>query len=333
MNISRILERILILFLVLWLAATVNFIVPRLVDKNPIRERLTQMAISGNNQQGFEEMVASYERKFGLDQPLWKQYLTYMNDLIHLDFGYSFTSYPMRVSEQIANALPWTIGLLATATLIAFLLGSLLGALMAWPGSPKFLNYFTGPLMIFAGVPYYLFGLILIYFLGVRTNIFPVYGAMTPGVIYSSEMARYADIIKHSILPAISIVLAGAGTWALNMRGMMVTIQGEDYMVNAEAKGLSSNRRFFAYGVRNGLLPQVTNLALSLGFVVSGSILVEMVFGYPGMGALLSSSIKLFDYQTLQGVVFIIILAISLSTFILDLIYPLLDPRINYQDR
>jgi len=277
--------------------------------------------------------VAAYEEKFGLDQPLWNQYINYMNDMLHLDFGYSFTGYPMRVSEQIANALPWTIGLLTTATLIAFLLGSLLGALLAWPGSPKFLNFFTGPLMVFAGVPYYLFGLILIYFLGVQTNIFPVYGAMTPGVVYENEWAKYLDILKHSILPALSIVLASAGGWALNMRGMMVTIQGEDYMINAEAKGLTGKRRFFAYGIRNALLPQVTNLALSLGFVVSGSILVEMVFGYPGMGALLSSSVKLFDYQTLYGVVFIIILAISVSTLILDLIYPFLDPRINSQDR
>jgi peptide/nickel transport system permease protein len=333
MKIPKIFERILILFLVLWLAATVNFFVPRLVDKNPIRERLTQMAISGNNQQGFELMVAAYEEKFGLDQPLWKQYLNYMNDMLHLDFGYSFSSYPMRVSEQIANALPWTIGLLASATVIAFLFGSLLGALISWPGSPRFLNLFIGPLMVLAGIPYYLFGLILIYFLGVNLNIFPVYGAMTPGMMYPNEWARIVDIIKHSILPALSIVLASAGSWALNMRGMMVTIQGEDYMVNAEAKGLSGKRRFLAYGVRNALLPQVTNLALSLGFVVSGSILVEMVFGYPGMGALLSSSIKLFDYQTLYGVVFIIILAISLSTFVLDLIYPILDPRIASQDR
>ncbi|MBM3188459.1 MAG: ABC transporter permease, partial [Chloroflexi bacterium] len=132
-------------------------------------------------------------------------------------------------------------------------------------------------------------------------------------------------------LPAISMILAGLGGWALGMRGMMVTVQGEDYMVLAEAKGLKRVRLFFRYGMRNALLPQVTGLALSLGHIVSGAVLIELVFGYPGVGGLLAQAIRQFDYPTIYGIVYMVILGIAVATLLLDLFYPLLDPRIRYE--
>ena len=320
------------LFLALWAAATLNFFLPRIAPRNPIRERLITMSQQGGYiEAGIEDMIKAYEEKFGLDQPLWKQYMSYLSDMARLDLGYSLSAFPKTVMEQISEALPWTIGLVASSTLISFLLGSLLGALMAWPKSPRWIAWTMAPLMTVSAVPYYLFSLVLIYLLAFRGKIFPLGGGYTLGTVPDGSLRFYLDAFKHSLLPAISMIIAGLGSRALGMRGMMVTIQGEDYMILAEAKGLKGARVFFKYGVRNALLPSVTSLALSFAYVVSGSVLVERVFGYPGIGSLLATSIQAFDYFTIYGIVFLVILGIGLATLLLDLAYPLLDPRITYE--
>jgi peptide/nickel transport system permease protein len=326
--------RLVQFFVVLWGAATLNFIIPRLAPGDPVRERLIEMANQGGYlQQGIEQMVKASDQQFGLDQPLWIQYLRYLANVSHLDFGYSLAEYPAKVMPLIAAALPWTIGLLLVSTLMAFSLGTLIGALLAWPGSPKFLQYFVGPLLTLSSIPYYLLGLVLIYLFSIWQKVFPLSGGYTIGVIPSLTLPFVLDIISHSVLPALSIILAGIGFWALGMRGMMVTTEGEDYMVMAEAKGLPGNWIFMRYALRNAILPQFTSLAIALGYVVSGSVLVEVVFGYPGIGTLLYKAITGSDYFVIYGVVFIVILAISLATLLIDLAYPLLDPRITYRSR
>jgi len=167
--------------------------------------------------------------------------------------------------------------------------------------------------------------------LAFRANIFPLGGGYTRGTLPDGSLRFYLDVFKHSLLPALSMVIAGLGGRALGMRGMMVTIQGKDYMILAEANGLKEGRIFLRYGVRNALLPAVTSLAISFAYVVSGSVLVERVFGYPGSGSLLLLAIQGFDYFTIYGVVFLVILGIGLATLLLDLTYPLLDPRITYE--
>ena len=332
MRLAYLLRRLWLLFLVLWTAATLNFAIPRLTPRNPVRERMMQQLQTGGYlEEKFEEMIAAYEVKFGLDQPLWKQYLNYVGDMLRLDLGQSLAYFPKRVMDLVGAALPYTIGLLGTTTLITFTLGSLLGALIAWPSAPKFLQYLLAPLMMISSVPFYLVGLVLIYFLAFRAKLFPIGGAHDIGSIPALSLSFIGDTIKHSILPALSMILAGLGGWALGMRGMMVTVQGEDYMVLAEAKGIKRARLFFKYGVRNALLPQVTGLALSFGRLVSGAVLVETVFGYPGVGSLLAQAIKQFDYPTIYGIVFMVILGIAVATLLLDLVYPLLDPRIRYE--
>ncbi len=253
--------------------------------------------------------------------------------MVRLDFGYSLSQFPKRVNEQIGEALPWSIGLVATASIISMIIGSTMGALIAWPKSPKFVNYLVPPLVTFSAVPYYILGLVLIYFFAVRLRVFPIQGGHSIGAIPSRDLSWYLDIAHHAILPALSIVISRIGIQAMTMRGTMTTISGEDYMVLAEAKGLKGKRIFWRYGVRNASLPQVTNLALDLGFVVSGLVLVEIVFGYPGVGGLLLTSITFSDYNTIYGIVFLTILAIGLATLLLDLTYPLLDPRITYEER
>jgi peptide/nickel transport system permease protein len=283
------------------------------------------------SQQSIEEMVKSYDQQFGLDQPLPVQYVRYLWDAAHLEFGYSMSQYPAKALTLISAALPWTIGLLLVSTILAFALGTTLGALMAWPKSPRALHYLVAPLLTLSSVPYYLLGLVLVYLLSISQRIFPLSGGYTTGTAPTLSLGFLIDVTHHAILPALSIILAAVGFWALGMRGMMVTTEGEDYMIMAEAKGLPDRWIFYRYALRNAILPQFTSLAIALGAVVSGSVLVEVVFGLPGIGTLLYKSITGSDFFVIYGIVFIIIFAIALATLIIDLVYPLLDPRISYR--
>ena len=216
-------------------------------------------------------------------------------------------------------------------TLLGFIIGNLLGALMAWPGAPGFLKYVMPPILMMGAIPYFLLGLILVYIFGFFLSIFPMYGGYTTGTIPSLTPKFIWDVLWHSILPALSIILVSMGGWALGMRSLMVMTQGEDYVVFADAMGLRDRTVFTRYSIRNALLPQVTALALALGQIVSGAVLVEVIFGYPGIGTMLYQAIRGSDYYLVQGIVFIVIVSIGLATFILDIIYPLLDPRITYR--
>lgn len=333
MRADYVLKRIGFFLLITWCAATLNFFIPRLSGQNPIRERLLEQALVGGYVHvGMNDMVAEYERKFGLDQPLWVQYFRYLGDVARFDFNYSIANYPRTVSEMMLEALPWTIGLLGLTTVLSFVLGTLLGAIMGWPRAPSFLKYVLPPLLALHAIPYYLLGLVLMYFLTFRFQLLPNIGGYTAGTfpdVYS--LAFWGDVISHAILPAFSIILAAVGGWALAMRAMVVTVQGEDYITFADAKGLLGRTIFLRYAIRNTLLPQVTSLALALGNVVSGAVLVEVVFGYPGIGTVLFTAIRQSDWFLLQGMIFALIVTLGLATLILDLVYPLLDPRITYR--
>lgn len=317
------------LLLVIWLASTVIFFVPRLAPRNPIEDKLLAQTEQGASATDMKALVEAYNAKFGLDRPLWRQYLSFMADTARFDLGYSIAYYPSRTTEMIASALPWTIGLLTTTTLLGFAFGTILGALTVWQGASSVYRYLVPFLMIFSAIPFYLIGLVLIYVFAYQLGWFPLGGGKGIRSDAALSWAMVPEILHHSILPALSILLATVGVWALSMRGMMVTVQGEDYMTFAEALGLRDRRRFLQYGVRNAILPQVTLLALSLGHVISGSILVELVFGYPGVGQQLFRAIQHLDYFVIYGIVFILICTIALSMLIMDLIYPLLDPRIR----
>jgi len=332
MRANYLLRRIGLFFLVLWGAATINFIIPRLSPSDPIRARLSAMAVqSGYVQTGVEDMVRAYQAKFGLDQPIYLQYLRYLKDMFTFNFGYSLSLYPAKVLDLILNALPWTIGLLSTATLLAFVVGILSGALMAWPRTPRAFKSLTGPFLTLSAIPYSLLALILLYILAFTIRLFPLYGGYPAGTIPSFSLPFIGTVLRHSFLPALSIVLAEMGFWALGMRSMMVTTEGEDFMLFAEARGIRNRHIFRQYALRNAMLPAYTALALSIGRIVSGSVLVEVIFAYPGIGSLLYTAIRGSDYFIIYGVVFMVILTLGLATLILDLLYPRLDPRIRYQ--
>jgi len=332
MTLAYFIKRLIYCALVVFGAATLIFFLPRLAsERNPIVERMGQTAAAaGILSEGVEEMQKAWEAKFGLDKSLWRQYLNYLYDALHLDFGYSLAYFPARVKDQIAGALPWTIGLFGVATIIAFLLGSLSGALLAWPKAPKCLQYILPLVLTLSAVPYYLLGLVLLFLFAFTIRWFPLSGGYSIGVIPEFSFDFIWDVLHHSLLPGLAMFLTGVGFWALQMRGLMVLGLEENYITFAEAKGLKGSRIFFRYAVRNVLLPQVTALAIALGQVISGAILVEIVFGYPGLGTLLLKAVSGFDYNLISGIVFIIILIIAISTLIVDLICPLLDPRITH---
>jgi len=330
-RLDYVLRRLGVFAITIWLAATVNFFLPRLGGGDPVRQQLVQQAaLGGNIQTGMEDMIARYDEKFGLNQPLWKQYVTYLKDTARLDFNVSITSYPIPVMKIIRDSMPWTIGLLATAIIISWTIGTLLGAFMGWPRSPKFLDYLMPPLLSLNAIPFFLLGLVLVYVFAFRLRWFPLLYGYSPGTFPEWSWSFAKDVLNHSVLPALSIILVSLGGWAVSMRSMMVTTTGEDYVVFADAKGLKDRTIFVNYSIRNALLPQTTALALALGQLIAGTVIVEVIFSYPGIGKTLYGAIRGSDYFLVQGIVFMLILAISTATLILDLIYPLLDPRINY---
>ena len=332
MPLSYVARRVSMFFLIVWLAGTINFFLPRLGGQDPIREMMIeQAAMGGSVQTGLEAMIEIYNEKFGLNTPLWQQYVNYLGDMSRLDFGYSIASYPQRVSDIIARAIPWTLILLTTTTLFSWVVGTLLGAFMGWPRAPKFLSYLLPPLLSLNAIPFFLLGLVLIYLLAFRMRLFPLFGGYRPGTIPALTPSFLQDALYHSILPALSIILVSLGGWALGMRAMMITTQGEDFVTYADAKGLKGRTIFLNYAIRNALLPQATALALVLGQLVSGAVLVEVVFTYPGIGSILYEGIRAGDFFVVQGIIFILIVSIGLTTLILDFIYPLLDPRITYR--
>lgn len=323
----------MVFVLVVWVAASLNFVILRLAPGDPVAGMLTRMAQQGGSVASSDEIIRAYRQTFGLDEPLAVQYVKYVASFARLDFGLSLSNFPTPVSTIIGAALPWTVGLLAASTLIAFGVGTLLGALLAWRSTPRVLRLMLPALMLAAAVPYYLLAILLLAIFAFGLHLFPVGGTAAIGAPEATGLARVGEILGSSFLPALSIVLVGLGGWMLGMRALMVSVLGSDYLMMAEAKGLTGRRVLFSYAIRNAILPQVTVLALSLGTIVSGAVLVEVIFSYPGLGSTLYRAIQNADYTLIQGITFILVLAVGLAILVLDLLYPLLDPRIRYETR
>jgi peptide/nickel transport system permease protein len=251
--------------------------------------------------------------------------------MMRLDFGRSLSFFPTPVLDIIGRAIPYTLGLVSISVLISFVVGTLGGALFAWQGTPKAINYATSLFVALAPVPYYLLALFLLFVFAFELKILPSGGTTTLSQEGQTGFALAWDMVKHSILPAASIIVSSIGGWALGMRSMMTIVQGEDFLVLAKAKGLKKARIFLRYAVRNAILPQFTGLAIRMGFVISGASLVEMIFAYPGLGYRLYESITNSDYTLFQGITFMLTVSVGLAILLVDLLYPLLDPRITYE--
>ena len=326
-----VVRRFLLFVMTVWVAATVIFILPRLTGQDPVKEKLLLEAQRGGSvQAGMNEMAKEYSSRLGLDLPIHQQYRNYLYDLARLDFGYSIAYFPRTVNEIIADSIVWSIGLMTVTLLLAFVLGTTAGALLGWSRSPGWLNYAFMPLLTLSAIPQYMLGLVLMFVFAIGLDLLPFFGAYSPGNLPEWSLSYVLDVLKHAILPALSILFSAVGFWAIGMRGMMINTQGEDFMVQADAKGLNGARIFVRYAIRNALLPQVTGLAISFGTLLTGAVLVEVLFQYPGLGNTLFYAIRVSDFFQITGIVMVIIISLAMMTMIIDLVYPLIDPRVKY---
>jgi peptide/nickel transport system permease protein len=323
-------ERFVIFLATIFISITVVFFVPRLVPGHPLLAVFDRMADVGGSLNA-PELIEEYNRLFGLDKSLWEQYVSFLRELLRGNLGYSIGSFPSHVSDMLRSAVPWTIGLLTLTTLTSWVLGSLIGAVVGWRGGKsRFFQALVPAALVLYSIPYYILAILLIFLFAFQWRIFPLSGAYSVGLTPELSLDFIRDVLRHGALPALSIVLVSLGWWFLSMRSLITTLKGEDYILQAEAKGLSDRRILWAYAFRNALLPQATGLAISLGHIVGGALITEVIFAYPGLGWLIYNSITSIDFPVIQGGVLLIVLAVALANFIIDMVYPLIDPRIRY---
>lgn len=329
---SYVFRRILQFLAIVFVANSLVFIIPRLVPGDPIVEYLNNQQILNPNPK-FEEWVQEYKVKFGVNKPLWQQYVNFWVGVMHGDFGYSIVAFPETVWHRITFALPWTVGLVSVATILSFLVGAMMGALLGWPDSPQIFQTLVPLLMVIGGIPFWLFSFAVIWIFAVELQLLPPSGGVDMLEVLmagSTPQAYILSVVKHAILPISVFILFGIGGWGLSMRANLIMTLGEDYILFAHAKGLPEGRIFLRYGVRNALLPVVTALAMAIGRIISGSTVLESTFSYPGIGGVISSAINGRDYFVISGAAFFMILSSALAMLAIDLLYPLIDPRVRY---
>jgi peptide/nickel transport system permease protein len=299
------------------------------VPGNPLAAIFVKLTAVGGRV-GAEQLVEQYKHIFGLDKSLWEQYVSFLRELLRGNLGYSVGSFPSEVTDLLRVALPWTIGLLTVTTILSWILGSLAGAVVGWGGKrARFFQPLVPVALVLYTTPYYILALILVFLFAFNWRFFPLSGAYSVGLQPGFTLEFALDVLHHVMLPALSIILVSLGWWFLSMRSLIAGLRGEDYIMLAEAKGLPDRRILWHYAFRNALLPQVTGLALSLGQVVGGALITEVIFAYPGVGWLIYNAIKGLDFPVIQGSVLLLIVAVASANLVIDLAYPLIDPRIR----
>lgn len=325
-----LLQRFVIFLATIFVSVTIVFFVPRLVPGHPLLAVFSRMAAVGGRVNA-PELIEEYNRLFGLDKGLWEQYVSFLRELARGNLGYSIGSFPSEVSDMLRSALPWTIGLLTLTTIISWVLGSLIGAVVGWRGKKsRFFQALVPAALVLYTIPYYILALLLVFLFAFLWPIFPLSGAYSVGLVPELSIDFARDVLHHGMLPALSIILVSLGWWFLSMRSLITSLKGEDFILQAEAKGLSERRILWAYAFRNALLPQATGLAISMGHIVGGALITEVIFAYPGLGWLTYNSITSIDFPVIQGAVLLIVFAVALANLVIDMIYPLIDPRIRY---
>jgi peptide/nickel transport system permease protein len=306
-------------------AATVNFFLPRLMPGDPI-----EIMFSSAGSDLSAENLEALKLTFGfVDGPLWQQYLTYLQSVFTGDLGRSIKYFPLPVTELLGRALIWTVGLMGTATLISFTLGTALGIMAAWRRGSTFDVVFSVGAIMATSMPAMVLSLVVLFIFGFELNWFPTGYAADPALDPAFSWQYVSSILRHGILPVLTLSIVLTGGFLVTMRNNMINLLGEDYIVMARAKGLSDSRVMFWYAARNALLPTVSSLAIAIGTVLGGSLVTEVVFNYPGLGNTLYQAILARDYPVIQGQLLIMTLAMLAANFIVDVSYVLLDPRLR----
>jgi peptide/nickel transport system permease protein len=324
-------QRIFMFILTIWIGVTLTFIIPRLGRSDPTTSMVLRMMNMRGYVENADEIIETYKRNFGLNDPVHVQYIRYLGQVIRFDYGFSFAKFPTNAWDIVKPALPWTLTLLSIAAVLSFTIGITIGALMGWRKTPTWLQRILPLSLTFTSIPFFMFGILMIYVFAFKLHWLPASGGYSRYVDPGWNWPFIVDVIKHSTMPLIAIVLTSMGGWALGMRGLMVSVNNEDYFILAVAKGLSPSRIFFRYGIRNAILPALTAFALGLGGLVAGSALVEWIFAYPGTGYTLFRSIQEQDYTVIQTITNLMIFITATAVLIIDLLYPLIDPRITFK--
>jgi len=315
--------------LVVLFGITFIFIIPRLLPVNPVEAMIGRMMSQGAYMQleQVEALRSSLSDAFGLHGTIAQQYFGFLwRVLITRDFGPSLAMYPTPVRALVGQALPWTFGLLLTSVLIAWVIGNALGLVLGTMSERRVSKALEALAIVLYPIPYFILALVLSILFSYVWQIFPLTTTIR-GAPYS--WALVWSIVYHSALPALSIVLVTFGWWMLSMRALSSTLMEEDFVAFGRLKGLSRPRLMCRYVLPNALLPQITFLALQLGLMFNGAIITEIVFAYPGVGSLIYTAILQGDYNLLMGTVSISIFAVATATLVVDLLYPLIDPRIR----
>jgi peptide/nickel transport system permease protein len=321
---SFLVRRLAFYLVAAWVALTANFFIPRAMPGNAVQSIMDKFPTLQPS------AVKALEAMLGVDHPgsIWHQYTTYLDEVAHFNFGVDVTNYPATVSQVLGLALPWTLTLVGTATVISFILGTALGIMAGWRHG-GFLDRSLPGLMFLQAIPYFFFALVLLDIFAVKLHWFPLAqgynGQIQPGWHWNF----IGSAIQHALLPAITIVATSVAGWMLQMRNVMITTIGEDYVIAAQAKGLTNRRVIFTYAARNALLPQLQGFGLALGFVVSGALIMEIVFSYPGIGLLLLNAVTSNDYPLMQAIFLVITFAVLIANLIVDLVIVLFDPRVR----
>lgn len=319
--------------MVVFLGVTLTFIIPRFSPNDPVETRVSQMMMSGGqvNPEAVIHLREALNEMYGLKGSSLEQYLAFWGRLFRGDLGPSLSTFPTPVTELIARAMPWTLGLLLTSIIVSWVVGNLLGGIASYYTESRVMHVIDVLSQAVRPIPYYIMALVLLVVFAYFIPIFPFSGAYPAGTRVEWSLNFVLTVIKHSMLPAISLVIVGMGGWFLGMKSLTSNIISEDYVVYAETAGLRPRRILFSYVIRNALLPQVTGLALQLGMIFNGALIMEVVFGYPGMGMLTLQAVMANDYSLIMGIAIFSIIGVATSVLILDLLYPLFDPRVRHQ--
>jgi peptide/nickel transport system permease protein len=311
--------------LAFWASITINFFLPRLMPGDPATAIFARFQGRMDSAQ-----IDAMRTAYGLsDAPLIEQYFDYLGSILRGDFGISISSFPSPVIDVIRTSLWWTILLGGVAVILSFVIGTVLGVIGAWRRS-GLADSVLPPLLLFTGsFPYFWLATVALFALGFKYDLLPLRHAYTDGLSPEFSWEFISSVLTHLILPAGTIVLVSIGGWLLGMRNAMISVLAEDYITMADAKGLSDKRVMFNYAARNAMLPSITAFGMALGFVISGALVTETVFSYPGLGYSLLVAVRNLDYPLMQGIFLMITLAVLVANLIVDLLYLRLDPRVR----
>ena len=325
-----LLRRLAQFALVVFIGINIAFAITHATPIDPVEQTISATTAFGSTSpEAIAMMRQSLRELYGLEGGLWQQYSGFWRRVVVLDFGPSLSAFPTPVSTLIWRALPWTAGLLLVSTLLTWVLGNLLGGLAGYLRGNPLLRVAGLLAMGLHPIPYYIIAFVLLVVFGYLWPVLPISGGAQMNLARGFNLDFVLSVLKHSVLPVLSLVLVGLGGWFMGMRALVSNIVSEDYVVYAELGGVARGRILRSYVMRNALGPQVTGLALSLGGIFNGAIITEQVFGYPGIGSLLVDAVHAGDYSLVLGLTSVSIVAVSLAVLVIDLLYPLIDPRVK----